>query len=1118
MRRPETPRQTLWWSIGRVAVLAAFTTLFLVASSQEAQAQISIADQAVAVTTGRQTSLTFNHNVSNVSDRLLFVSMALAKQSGTLTGVQVFYDPDGVAGPLPEVLLDDVVGTFYEGNNDNALRGIHMFYQVAPTATPVGFTGRVRVTNTNPQGLHMAGFAYTLAGVNGMSPFNTVCTDVLPAGTPNAACTVGTAANGNGFVIDTIVMVATAAISSETPTPKGGTSNQGAPTPRFRTSLDSGGQDMDATSGAYSNTSTNPFSTTGYAHDAGNAFLFVSVGFTPANVTAAEVSHFDATRYTETMRGQPTDRGVMLRWRTSVESDNVGFHLYREDRGASRVRVTREIIAGSSLLTRTALLAGYSYAWWDSEGTEQSQYWLESIDMNGRTSLEGPFAPSVKEGAAPGEASSQTVDKVNAQALESRIVTGAPAGYGTPRGANAKGGGSTPPLGALETQWQVASRPAVKLSVVERGWYRVTQGELAALGIDTTTIDPRNLQLYADGSEIAIRVSGETDGRLDPGDAIEFFGSGLDTASTDTQVYWLAPGSTRGKRIRVDAASPSNGSPVTFPYAVEQKERSLYIGNVNNGDRENFFGRILFTTLDTNVRLDNVAGFGTTAQVSVGLQGFYQTPHQIEVSFNGQVLGTINGEGNTYASATFSVPHALLLEGNNVVTLRRAGSTIHLVDYIRVTYQRTSIATGNELLMSIPSRQPAVTVGGFTTPGIRVVDVTNPAAVQEFSPRVAGGDSNYTATVRGLLGRTYYAFGSDVVKQPVAMEIDQRSSWNLAANRADVVMISHADFIGELAALKALREAQGYTVAVVDVEDVYDEFGFGAHSAEAVKAFLMRTASWQTAPRYVLLVGDATYDPRNYIGIGDVDFVPTRLADTLSFQAAYDDWLADRNGDDVAELAVGRLPVRTAAEAQTVVSKILSYEAAPTGPISALFVADDPRGDDFVANSEALQALVPSSATIQQIYRPVAGAASRQQTLDAINSGKSLVHYSGHGSITIWSGNLLMDTDAQSLTNGDRLSVFTVSNCLNAYYHAAIGDSLGEALLKAPNGGAIAVWASSGTTPSKNQQPVAVDFYLYLFSSPNATVGEAAAYAKRTASLDVRQSWVLLGDPLTRLK
>ena len=52
-------------------------------------------------------------------------------------------------------------------------------------------------------------------------------------------------------------------------------------------------------------------------------------------------------------------------------------------------------------------------------------------------------------------------------------------------------------------------------------------------------------------------------------------------------------------------------------------------------------------------------------------------------------------------------------------------------------------------------------------------------------------------------------------------------------------------------------------------------------------------------------------------GFGDADFVPTHVAPmtTALLEAASDDWFADRNEDGIPDLAIGRLPARTVAEA-----------------------------------------------------------------------------------------------------------------------------------------------------------------------------------------------------------
>src|SRR5262249_45106242 len=109
-----------------------------------------------------------------------------------------------------------------------------------------------------------------------------------------------------------------------------------------------------------------------------------------------------------------------------------------------------------------------------------------------------------------------------------------------------------PTLASLQAQSSIAAKPAVKLAIKKEGYYRVTQAELIAGGLDPKT-DPRFLQMFVDGVEQPIKIVGEQDGSFDPNDAIEFYATGLDVPSTDTRTYWLVAGSQPGKRINTTA-------------------------------------------------------------------------------------------------------------------------------------------------------------------------------------------------------------------------------------------------------------------------------------------------------------------------------------------------------------------------------------------------------------------------------------------------------------------------------------------------------------------------------------------------------------------------------------
>src|SRR5262249_18348781 len=127
--------------------------------------------------------------------------------------------------------------------------------------------------------------------------------------------------------------------------------------------------------------------------------------------------------------------------------------------------------------------------------------------------------------------------------------------------------------------------------------------------------------------------------------------------------------------------------------------------------------------------------------------------------------------------------------------------------------------------------------------------------------------------------------------------------------------------------LVTLRQRQGYSVALVDVDDIYDEFSFGQKTPQALKDFFQYSITkWKRTPRFVMLVGDSSYDPKNYLGYGDNDLVPTKLIDTQRMETASDDWLVDFDGDSLPDLAIGRLPVRSVSETLSLSTKIVNYD------------------------------------------------------------------------------------------------------------------------------------------------------------------------------------------------
>jgi hypothetical protein len=859
-----------------------------------------------------------------------------------------------------------------------------------------------------------------------------------------------------------------------------------------------------------------------------NAFSDWTLGNGGAAPTAVDCISFNA--YSD-------EKGsVFIQWQTGYEVDNLGFNIYR-DQGGKRSRVNPSLVAGSALLAgaRTVLTAGGSYAWFDSQANsgEFVQYWLEDVDLNGKTTLHGPVSP-VSSGKLPPQAESILLSRLRSVSPEGATQAQQQLSISKER-SNATGKANAPDLllsaSSLQAQWEVAARAAVKIVIRREGWHRVTQPQLVAAGLNPAA-NPRTLQLFVDGQELPIIVTGEDKTQLEPSDYIEFFATPLDTPSTDLHTYFLVADSHTGRRIKLSQGG--NGAPAdakSFPFTIERKDRLIYFAALKNGDADNFFGPIVSSdpvTQSLVVRhLDGQAK--NNASLIITLQGATDSPssnpdHNVCVLFNGSNIGTVSFDGQSRKTAMFSISNNLLREGDNSVTLTALGEELDLslIDSMRLTYQHTYAADDDALRFAAQGRE-SVKVAGFTSPQIRVVDVTDPNDVQELKAAVEPLASGFAVRVapQDAGQRTLLAFAASQINQPAGAVVNQPSSWNRAGQLADMIIISHRSLIDSARPLQTLRQRQNLKVALVDVEDLYDEFSYGARSPQAIKDFLARALSnFKNAPRFVLLMGDASFDPRNYLGFGDSDFVPTKLIETDLLETASDDWFVDFNSDSLPEMAIGRLPARTAAEAATMVRKIISYDAAPVSE-SLLLVADRNDLFDFESADNQLRALIPGNLRVEEIRRASTDDVTAKNLLiEKINEGQKIVNYSGHGSVEIWRGSLLTSADAAQLTNSDRLSLFVTMTCLNAYFHDVGTNSLAEALMKAENGGAVAVWASSSLTEPAGQSLMNQQLYRLLFGGGQAmTIGEATAKAKAAVgNRDIRRSWVLFGDPAARLK
>jgi len=326
------------------------------------------------------------------------------------------------------------------------------------------------------------------------------------------------------------------------------------------------------------------------------------------------------------------------------------------------------------------------------------------------------------------------------------------------------------------------------------------------------------------------------------------------------------------------------------------------------------------------------------------------------------------------------------------------------------------------------------------------------------------------------------------------------------------------------------RAEQGLVSKAVAIEDVFDEFGGGESSPEAIRDFLSYAYHEWTAPspRYVLLLGDASYDYKDYGQTGVANPVPPLMVKTSFLWTASDPTLAAVNGDDILpDLAIGRLPASTVEDVHVMVGKILAWESAEYGLEGpAVLVADNPdRAGNFVADAESAAERLPRALERKRIYLSELGTlATRDAVIDAFDSGASLMSYSGHGGIHLWADENVFNTSKLSLLAPQpHQPILLTMNCLNGYFHFPYFGSLSEELLKVEGKGVIAAFSPSGLSLNAPAQRLHHAMLDELFSGSHSRLGDAVLGAQKRyldsgSFPELLSIYHLLGDPALQLR
>jgi hypothetical protein len=541
----------------------------------------------------------------------------------------------------------------------------------------------------------------------------------------------------------------------------------------------------------------------------------------------------------------------------------------------------------------------------------------------------------------------------------------------------------------------------------------------------------------------------------------------------------------------------------------------------------------------------------TTVTMTVALLGGISASsvnpdHHIIVTLNGTQIGDIKFDGKTYTTVQMTVPGSVFATYPATNTLVFYGPMdlglayeLVYIDWFELEFNNTYTAASNLLEFSYSTTGSwKYQVGGFSSDQIKVFDVTNPLTPVQITGVVISGTGTYTAEFQDevINSTRYWAGATSQLKSVTSIEQDTPSTLHASTNSADYIIITHTAFTNAANTLRTYREANGLRSVAVDVQDVYDEFSYGIIEATAIRDFLaFAYSNWvRPAPAYVVLFGDGNYDPKNYLKFNRTSYIPPYLlpVDPWIQETAGDNRYVTLSGNDVMpDMMLGRLAVNSAAEADTVVAKIIAYEhnsASSDWRRQFLAVADnaDAAGYYNVISDNLINCCVPTTVTPTRVYYGVTHTdipSARSAVLAGY--GKYIVNYIGHGYSTGWaSESLLSISSIPSMSNGVQQPIALVMACLEGYYinPSSAQDSLAEVAARAVNKGSIASWSATGQGDAGGHDYLNRGFLNAVYSNGAQTVGVATQAGKQAlfaigASPDLLDTYLLFGDPALRL-
>lgn len=720
----------------------------------------------------------------------------------------------------------------------------------------------------------------------------------------------------------------------------------------------------------------------------------------------------------------------------------------------------------------------------------------------------------------------------------------------------------------------------IKVSAQTDGIHAVTYAQLQSWGIAS----PENVAIYSNGGYMLPEMNSE----YYPGDLQKIAVFHAKDAQGRNAVFFYSTGTVKwsfNEKRSIFTHQINNYSNKTFFYITADLPKSPAPSNKMNANVETTLVLDYFDELkyyehqNLNIHRSGNIWYSDRIMRSASKTVSFSFPNVISTR---KATMTISGA----AASSQESYHHILLNGN-------AFNTIYLgqveLDYTQPTFADYSFSPSNELNFKITYETDAssgdswldyiavnvqsklkLTDSQLTfrnkvaknydligyeieAPSQNMVlwDVSNFHLPSKVEYRYQNGIVSFTD--KGQEINTYVAFIPDQGTFPEPEFVEEVKNQNIhGLPQFEMIIVSHPDFISAAETLAEFhRQNEKLKVLVLDINQVYNEFSSGLPDKTAIKnmlrMFYNRGKNTATAPKYLLLMGDGSYDNLNLYGTKS-NFIPTYqsafIGSGLTDTYVSDDYFGLLDDDEGGlrgnlDIGIGRIPCQTLNEAMIVVNKSINYSKPETmgewRNVVAM-LADDEDGNQWMGQTEEMTNIINENSPgfyFEKIYFDAyrqTSSSSGDSYPDAtsaianrINKGALIVNYIGHANETALASEKVVDiSNISSWGNKNKLPIFVTATCEFSRYDDD-KMSAGESALFHQAGGGVALFSTTRKVWSGSNKDLNKSFYNFVFQhdeqGKNLRMGDIIRYAKNAMSINDynKRSFALLGDPALRL-